>query len=346
MQQDNSSFWTDIKTFEERLANSPDSFCFAKLSEVYLKVGLIDDALHTARQGVAKHPGYLAGQRALAMACHAKGMTNDCLAALKRVTEAIPEDNLSQKLLGRLSCEIGDRDAARLAFRTVLEFVPDDIECQLELESLEQPTGYALSFGSDEADDEEIIEDLEILEELDVYEEEESPDSEFQFQESTVQTSESTEPHHDPLSTGTLAELYVSQGFIHKALDIYRAILIDDPANTAVSARVSELESLNVSAEPPVYDEDEFLEDESEEFPSPVTESSAMTCGGALVDAHSKMQILSSYAGTGQISHEEAFFDTPTNAVSTVLPTKGIADNALSTLEGWLENIRRIRSCR
>ncbi len=38
MQQDNSSFWTDIKTFEEQLAKSPDSYCFARLSEVYLKV--------------------------------------------------------------------------------------------------------------------------------------------------------------------------------------------------------------------------------------------------------------------------------------------------------------------
>lgn len=346
MQQDNSSFWTEIKTFEERLANSPDSFCFARLSEVYLKVGLIDDALHTARQGVAKHPGYLAGQRALAMACHAKGMTNESLAALKRVTEAIPEDQMSQKLLGRLSSEIGDRDAARRAFLTVLEFAPDDVECQLELESLERSAGHTPSFGSvAEDDDEEIIEDLEILEELDVYEEE-SPEYDFQFQQTSVQASAPAEPHHDPLSTGTLAELYVSQGFIHKALDIYRAILADDPANSAVSARVHELELLNVSSEAPVFDDDEFFEDESEEAPSPVAEPPFMPSGASLVDTHSERRTLSSHAAAGSIVGEKDYFDTPSNAVSTVLPSKGIADNALSTLEGWLENIRRIRSCR
>jgi tetratricopeptide (TPR) repeat protein len=346
MQQDNSSFWTDIKAFEERLAKSPDSFCFARLSEVYLKVGLIDDALHTARQGVAKHPGYISGQRALAMACHSKGLTNECLSALKRVAEAIPEDQLSQKLLGRISNDIGDRDAARLAFRTVLEFAPDDVECQLELESLERPSGVSASFvPSVEDDDEEIIEDLEILEELDIYEEE-SPEFESEFQKSTLELSAPDELQHDPLSTGTLAELYVSQGFIHKALDIYRTILADDPANSTVSARVSELERMGASAEAPVFDDEEYCEDESEDVPSQVPESSVIPVSAPfMVDAFPEMQAFSSDASRGLTDHKENSYVAPTNSVSTVLPARGIADNALSTLEGWLENIRRIRSC-
>ncbi len=345
MQQDNSSFWTDIKTFEEKLAKSPDSFCFARLSEVYLKVGLIDDALHTARQGVAKHPGFISGQRALAMACHAKGLTNECLSALKRVTEAIPEDQLSQKLLGRLSNDIGDRDAARLAFRTVMEFAPDDVECQLELELLERPSGVAASYvSSAEDDEEEIIEDLEILEELDIYEED-SPEFESEFQKSTVESSAPAELKHDPLSTGTLAELYVSQGFIHKALDIYRTILADDPANSSVNARISELERLDSSAETTVFDDEEYCDDESEVVPSQLTESSVIPANAPFVDAYSE-QTLSPYSSTGSISNKEDSFVTPINSVSTVLPASGIADNALRTLEGWLENIRRIRSCR
>jgi len=54
--RDSASFWTDIKNLEEQLAKNPDSLCFARLSEIYLKTGLIDDALHTARLGVTKHP--------------------------------------------------------------------------------------------------------------------------------------------------------------------------------------------------------------------------------------------------------------------------------------------------
>ena len=70
MKKKDASFWSDIKTLDERLQREPDSFCFARLSEIYLKVGLVADALHTARTGVAKHPGYMAGQRALALACN------------------------------------------------------------------------------------------------------------------------------------------------------------------------------------------------------------------------------------------------------------------------------------
>jgi len=325
MQQDNSTFWTDIKTLEERLANSPDSYCFARLSEVYLKVGLIEDALHTARQGVAKHPAYLAGQRALAMACHAKGMIDESIAALRKVIVAIPEDIASQKLLGRLSNEVGDQGAARLAYRTILEFAPENVESRLELESLDRYAMVGTSLDSvSECEDEEIIEDLEILEELDVYEEEEAPGSGFQFEETVIEPLAVSEAHHDPLSTSTLAELYVSQGFIHKALDIYRAILKDNPENGIVTARVSELELLDVTAESPVFDDDEFCESDSEEQLESPSDP---------------------YLPPPVFQKAEAFFDSPDSA-SSMLPPKGIADNAIGILEGWLENIRRIKSCR
>ena len=284
MQQDNSSFWTDIKKFEEQLAKAPDSFCFARLSDVYLKVGLVDDALHTARQGIAGHPGYLAGQRALAMACHAKGLNDECLAALKLVTTAIPEDIEAQKMLGHLLADAGEQDAARLALQTALEFFPDDVECRVELESLEflKKSAPPLLYSYEESE-EEIIEDIEILEELDVFEE---TDSDFDIvdEKPLPVTAPPAESHHDPLSTGTLAELYVKQGFIHKALEIYRSIQIDDPGNLAVSTRITELEQMDTII--------------------------------------------------------------ATENLSAVVMPQGTADNALATLEGWLENIRRIKSCR
>ena len=350
MQQDNSSFWTDIKSFEERLDKSPESFCFARLSEVYLKVGLLDDALHTARQGVAKHPAYLAGQRALAMACHAKGFNDECLAALQRVTEAMPEDHESLKLLGRMSDGIGDRNAARQAFQTVLEFNPDDVECRLELELLDHAGAPVLSSNNfdeyDEYDDEEIIEDLEILEELDVLEEDESV-SDFQFQETTSEAApyaSSIEPHHDPLSTSTLAELYVAQGFIHKALDIYHAILTADPSNCDVSARVAELElqAADADAGSPSLADEYFCEEEFAEEPYTVPAVMADVQQPAnsydLAPEHSCF--------TEVLEKEKTAFIPPFRNSGSEVPPQGTADSALATLEGWLENIGRIRSCR
>jgi len=271
--QDSASFWTDIQKLEEQLSKAPGSFCFAGLSTVYLKVGLIDDALHMAREGVAKHPDYLAGQRALALACHAKGLNDEALASLQRIVVALPEDVQSQKLLGRLLVEAGKQESALQVYRTVLEFDPEDVECRLQLESLERLTRATESaFMSDEGDedDEEIIEDLEILDEFD----EEYSETEHL----------SSETRHDPLSTATLAELYVTQGYVKKALEIYRAIQDDNPVDRTINERITELEALNAG----------------------VTES-------VLVPA---------------------------------VPLQGTSDNALATLDGWLENIRRIKSCR
>ncbi|MBI2354818.1 MAG: tetratricopeptide repeat protein [Deltaproteobacteria bacterium] len=320
MQDDGASFWADIKEYEGRLAHDPDSLLFARLADLYLKLGLVDDALHTARQGVARYPGFVAGQRALAMACHAKGLGEECRQALERVTTALPEDGEAQKMLARLLSAAGSRDAAIMALRTALDFNPGDTECRFELEGLERGSAATTAAAQGAAPDadaagpavdlldngfvaygeeheaEEIIEDIEILDmdESDLLEEEEPED----LGAAPVATD------HDPLSTATLAELYVRQGFGDKALEIYHAILAADPGNAGVRSRMAELEAgrtpdftavpgLQPGAEPP-------------------------------------------FAGaTGESSPPAAAFSA----------TAGAAE-AIAVLEGWLDNIGRLKACR
>ncbi|HXE97445.1 MAG TPA: tetratricopeptide repeat protein [Dongiaceae bacterium] len=338
--QDSSSFWTDIKNLEEQLANSPGSFCFARLADVYLKVGLVDDALHTARQGVAKHPRYLSGQRALSMACHAKGLNDEALAALQLIAEAQPEDSSSLKLLGRLYAETGNHDAACQAYRTVLEFAPDDVECQLELESLEGSAEGAESALEPGEEDEGVIEDLDILEELDILEDDQ-PESGFRLQEAPPGPDAVAAPNHDPLATGTLAELYVRQGFIHKALEIYRAMLAENPANRAIADRVAELEAPEAGPSEPDSEFDGIFEE-----------------GTVVDDSASTVPADQFFHETGSVELPESHVASPFERRQTsadgsadessisMVPLKGTADNALLTLDGLLENIRRIKSCR
>ena len=336
--QDSASFWTDIKNLEEQLAKSPDSFCFALLSEVYLKVGLVDDALHIAKQGVAKHPGYLSGQRALSQACYAKGLNDEAMAALTIVTKALPEDVPSQKLLGRLYAEAGNPDAARHAYRTALDFAPDDAECRIELGALERPAG-ASAFTIEAEDDEEIIEDLEVIEEGDIQEEYQA-DSESHIQTALPTFDAPAVQHHDPLSTGTLAELYVTQGFVNKALEIYRAILADNPLDQVTAGRVTELEALDAGPVETDADIDETFEveemDEST-FSAPIKSLSQEAGLDQFADLNSK-SALESQQVFRELSVQESGI--------SVIPRHGVAENALSTLDGWLENIRRIKSCR
>lgn len=333
--QDSASFWTDIKNLEEQLAKSPGSLCFARLSDVYLKVGLVDDALNVARQGVTQHPRYLSGQRAFALACHAKGLNDEALTALKLVTDALPEDVQSQKLLGRLYADAGNQDAAIHSFQTALEFAPDDIECRIELESLERSAGINASFS----DDEEIIEDLEIYEEFDgvaYFKPGEAPQNQVALPETELFAA----PHHDPLSTGTLAELYVTQGFIPKALEIYRAILADNPTDQVTAARVIELEALEVRVPQPDSDIDAMFAEEAEDegtFSMPVEELLQQT----------ETVIQPKPTGLTEVKFQAPVQkDVEQDRRAVVVPSEGISDKARATLEGWLENIGRIKSCR
>jgi len=326
MQHDNASFWADIKNYEERLAQNPDSYLFARLAEIYLKVGLVDDALHTARQGVAKFPGFIAGLRALALACNVKGFHDECRDALEKVTTALPDDRNAQLLLGRLYSMSGNYAAATKAFGALLEFYPDDVECRLELEALATTTPVVIAdnlqavsprptvaeivgnqmvqdfrgYDEESGDGDEIIEDIEILEidEADLVNEEESTGASFDLGASPA-------PRHDPLSTATLAELYVQQGYIDKALGIYRAILACNPDDNGLRARVTELEACLSAMQPP--SSAVALVEDMTSFPLDIQEQAPQ---------------------------------------STALPSQGAADNMTTILEGWLDNIRRMKACR
>jgi hypothetical protein len=57
-------------------------------------------------------------------------------------------------------------------------------------------------------------------------------------------------PEPDPLQTPTMAELYVEQGLTERALEVYRALLLRDPEDPQILARVAELEAGDRPAEP------------------------------------------------------------------------------------------------
>ncbi len=326
--QDSASFWTDIKNLEEQFARVPESFCFARLAEVYLQVGLVGDALHVARQGVLTHPRYMAGQRVLSQACYASGLTVEAMTALQVVTEALPEDVASQKLLGRLLAEAGNKEGAALAFRTALEFAPDDVECRIELESLERSAGVTEDpFEADgDTDDETVIEDLEILEEPEIIDEDQS-EAVPRFKPAPAEF----RAHTDPLTTSTLAELYVSQGFTLKALEIYRTILTGNPDDLSIAVRIAELEKLEDASPEDIEEIDDALEDQVE------TEIESVDTIFSMPSEPEKLPAFKNLSTPADESRGYGFTDSY---------LQGNADKAISVLDGWLENVRKIKSCR
>lgn len=320
MPQYSASFRSEIKACEQRLVSNPDSFCFARLADIYLKVGLVDDALRTARQGVARHPDYVAGQRALAFACHARGLMDECRQALELVTRAVPEDREALKMLARLQAEAGNGAEAVAALQTLLDFDAGDEECRLHLEALERgaPLPGPPARREDTAPDimdagfapfdddvsESAMEDIEIIDmdESDLIEE---GDWDVADRFMIAPGALPGEVPQDPLTTSTMAELYVQQGFVARALDIYRAILADNPALDHVRQRIAELET----AEPAGCGDEGPVRAASEEPPG--------------------------FAET--TSHGE---------VPPAAPEAGTSSATVAVLEEWLENIKKVRPCR
>jgi tetratricopeptide (TPR) repeat protein len=319
MKKKDASFWSDIKALDERLMREPDSFCFARLSEIYLKVGLMADALHTARSGVAKHPGYLAGQRALAMACNASGLHDECRVILEQVTAATPEDVDTQKMLASLYVAAGDNASAIRTYRTVLDFRPDDAASAVELEALQHgsttcssvySTSGQIDTESDSIDEDSGEDEIIDLSESDIFEEP------FEEEMNVVTPPDAlwvTPDHHDPLSTLTLAELYEKQGFLVKAREIYQTILAEDPTNAQLLAKIAQLEVHEPVPEDIPEDAVAAGFDEEPDFYEPVVYED--------VPAPLESQLFA------PLAHKAA-------------------DKVLDTLGDWLENIRRIKACR
>jgi tetratricopeptide (TPR) repeat protein len=262
MDNDTTSFWIDIKKYEDILAKDPGSYCFAPLAELYRKLGLHDDAIAIAERGNKLHPEFVSGCMALGRAYLDKGMKEQSQILLEKVVRSTPENLLAQKLLSQLYLESGEIHAAERALNVILSLNPDDLESKVLMESLSRSRqeeeesirrasrfaqGAATVRQTETAEDESdlVIEDAELLEEI----------SEEDFPGENVASSgdfdwadgeeEPPTPSHgkDPLTTGTLAELYASQGFIGKAMDIYRELLETDPHNGEVRQRLQQLEA-------------------------------------------------------------------------------------------------------
>ncbi|WP_136514263.1 tetratricopeptide repeat protein [Geomonas edaphica] len=274
MVEDALSFWTEIQRYEDLLAKDAKSLCFAPLSELYRKLGLLDDAISVARKGCAAHPEYPLGFLALGNACYAKGESADACQALEKAVELKPDHIQAMKLLSQIYVELGRIDAARDILGRVLQRDPEDLESTMLLNSIASAASAASS-------EEEIIEDVEIIEELEeVIEEppylapamsvsqpasasvpkaaEQIPvpepedddlwaieDLEGEPELAEAPPAAASRPGApDPLTTATLAELYVSQGFLEKAQNIYRELLTAHPGNQQYRLRLEELTEL------------------------------------------------------------------------------------------------------
>lgn len=245
------SFLVDISKYEETLAKDPDSFCFAPLADLYRKNGLIDEAVAIAKKGCDRHPSYVGGFLALGRAYYEKGQMDESKVALEKVIAATPDNHLAQKLLSQVYLGAGDTAAAAQCLRIMISSNPNDNESLALLKSLEADDSTSAK-GTDEPGEDSFLFDTEVvdgtaleyelsLDDVEIIEDlvEEVADV-VEVSAVTERPIEATE-QKDPLKTATLAELYVSQGFLSSALSIYQELLVSDPGNNDYQKRVADI---------------------------------------------------------------------------------------------------------
>jgi predicted regulator of Ras-like GTPase activity (Roadblock/LC7/MglB family) len=101
----------EIKRLSETLASDPDSIVFASLAQLYLRQGMVDEAIKMSQNGLKKHPNYLKGHRVLAEAYFKNGMVHSAKGEYERILELNPEDEEAKSKLDSAFWEKRDTEA-------------------------------------------------------------------------------------------------------------------------------------------------------------------------------------------------------------------------------------------
>lgn len=307
-----ASLWAGVRRFEDILKKDPHAYSFAPLAELYLGLGLVEDALRTARKGCVAHPDFAAGHMALARAALESSFKDEAKKALEKVVRITPENLEAQRLLADIFTADGELDAARRALAIV-----SSLEAMLPEQYDSIPVSDEV-FSLEKSGGEEILELTDDLIESETYgnssarlfsAEPERPSLGDAVHRPEPFMLETAPPLYDqgktvtaippvaiekeeaqsPVASATIAELYISQGLPDKGVEIYKAMLQDDPDNEVWKKRLAELTS-----------------------PASV----------------------------------EQIPEMPVKAAAVEVVGAGTTESLLETLCGWLENIGRIRECR
>jgi tetratricopeptide (TPR) repeat protein len=222
----------EIAKYLSILSKDPGSMVFAPLAEAYRKAGMLDEAIATAQDGLKLHPNYLSGMVALGRAYFEKGMLKEAREELERVIKMAPDNIIAANILEEIKKQEPEVEVAEVKVEerpeVVEEVKPEVIETVelkgvAEIEEVEAGEKAGVAFG------EEITEELwtgeAITEEVKVEVEEKEED---------------VRPKKE-ITTSTIAELYIKQGYIDKAIDIYQTLYRANPFDEEIKRKLEEL---------------------------------------------------------------------------------------------------------
>lgn len=234
----------EINKYLSILSKDPNSIVFAPLAEAYRKAGMLDEAIATAKDGLQLHPNYLSGLVALGRAYYDKGMLREAEAELEQVVKIAPDNIIAANILAEIRQSSGEGKP---------QAVPIQESTAPNTPVVSQPVG-----GNDED-----VEEIEPLELEEVTEDQDDLGAVFApdfFQSEAIPSESETPVLENPsadeeseiiqeeevapkkeITTETIAELYIKQGYIDRAIDIYQTLCDAQPENEEIKKKLANL---------------------------------------------------------------------------------------------------------
>ncbi len=178
----------DMEYFSAKIEKDPKSKVFMPLALAYLKLGKFDEVINVCKQGLEHHPDYLAAKTIMSQAMLEKGIVDEAKDLLIEVATINKSNYRANKLLADIYRYENNIPKAIYYYRTAIQSSPEDSDLKLLIEELSdtvdtKPANLEeIEFeenrkdvaGTEEelATTQEVLEDDTKLEEYSVFEEE------------------------------------------------------------------------------------------------------------------------------------------------------------------------------
>lgn len=195
-----------IAGYVDILAKDPHSTVFVSLCDAYRQLGRLDEALDVARKGIQGLPWFSPGHVVLGQVLMARGENGEALGCFNKALTLDGESIAAFKGLAAVYSHKGQPDIARQVLERAEQIHPGNSSIRHMLNQLTDAT-------------EPVTEPEPVVPEI-----------------------EDPQPADAPIATTTIAELFVKQGLLSQACQVYRDILEADPDNAEARGKLIELE--------------------------------------------------------------------------------------------------------
>jgi len=216
-----------IKEYKAALEQDPKSTQFVPLCDAYIQLGKLDDALEAALKGAWESPQLPTGYVAVGRVYYQRQVQGK---AEEAFFKALSLDQMcipAYKGLARIYKDNGDLEKASDTLTKAIMLDPGDMSLQKMIESLSAPAGSAGDSVERSAQPEEPVPVQPVV--------------------NQEQAMDQKSDGMAPITTATIADIYIEQGLYEKALEVYRELLTEHPQDVAVQQKISELEALMAS---------------------------------------------------------------------------------------------------